>query len=158
GKRDLAKSEFEQAIATPRLAIIIPLRRGPSEDLDLPVIEPETPVDRRDLRFDGAIVGQQDPRRAAFDDGRRNCGAVDIGKRLGGKDDGRILLAKGFQPLAQLTSKLPVIKREPPFIDDEQSWPAVKPSFNAVEQIGKDGGRNRCTNQSVGFKGLDGAL
>ena len=57
-----------------------------------------------------------------------------------------------------MTSKFLIIKREPPFIDDEQSWPAIKASFNAVEQIGKDGRRDCRTNQSVGLKDLDGAI
>src|SRR5712664_2173657 len=51
-----------------------------------------------------------------------------------------------------------IIKRQPPFIDDEQSWPAIKPSFNAVEQIGKNGRRDRRTDQPIGFKDLDGAF
>src|SRR5882672_7658454 len=39
-----------------------------------------------------------------------------------------------------------------------RSWPAIKASFNAVEQIGKDGRRDCRTNQSVGLKDLDGAF
>lgn len=57
-----------------------------------------------------------------------------------------------------MTGKFFVIKRQPPFIDDQKSGPAVKPSFNAVEQIGKDGRRDCRTNQSVGLKDLDGAF
>jgi hypothetical protein len=158
GESNLAKTEFEQAIAAARLAVVVALRRRAGEDFDLAVVKSKASVDRHDLRLDGAIVRQQDPRRTALDDGRRNRGAVDISKRLGGEDDGSILLAKGFQPLTQLTSKFFVIKREPPFIDDEQSWPAIKASFNAMEQIGKDGRRNRSPDQSVSFKDLDGAF
>ena len=69
-----------------------------------------------------------------------------------------VLLAKRLQPLPQLTSKFSVIKRQPAFIDDEQGWPAIKPSFNAMEQIGKDGRRNRRTNQPIGLKDLNGAF
>ena len=158
GERDLAKTEFEQAIAAARLAVVVALRRRAGEDLDLAVVQSKAPVDRHDLRLDGAVVGQQNPRRTALDDRRRDRRAVDIRKRLGSEDDGSILLAKGLQPLTQLTSKFLVIKRQPPFIDDEQGWPAIKPSFNAVEQIGKDGRRDRRTNQSVGLKDLDGAF
>src|SRR5260370_9887154 len=110
-ERDFAKAEVEQAIAAPRLAVVVSLRGRSGEDFDLAVIKPKAPVNRHDLWFDGAIVGQQDPRRAALDDRRRNRGAVDISKRLGREDDGSILLAKGFQPLAQLPSKFLVIKR-----------------------------------------------
>src|ERR1700730_16899196 len=99
GERDLAKTEFEQAIAAARLAVVVALRRRAGEDFDLAVVKSKAPIDRHDLRLDGAIVGQQNPRRAALDDRRRDRGAVDISKRLGSEDDGSILLAKGFQPL-----------------------------------------------------------
>src|SRR6266446_5414956 len=72
GERDLAKTEFEQAIATPRLAVVVALRRCPGQDLDLPVVKPKASVDRHDLRLDGTIVRQQDACGTALDDGRRN--------------------------------------------------------------------------------------
>jgi hypothetical protein len=37
-KRDATETELEQAIAAPRLAVIVALRRGPGEDLDLAVV------------------------------------------------------------------------------------------------------------------------
>ena len=76
-------------------------------------------------------------------------------KRLGGEDDGRILLAKRLQPLPQLAGKILVVERQPAFIDDEQRWPAVKPSFDAMEQIGKHGRRGRRADQPFGLKDLD---
>ena len=77
---------------------------------------------------------------------------------MGCENDRGILLAKRLQPLPQLPGKFPVIKREPPFIDDQERWPAVKPSLNAMEQIRKDGRRNRRTNQPVSLKHLNGAF
>ena len=56
GKRDLAQTELEQAIAAPGLAVVVALRRGPGEDLDLAVVEAEAAIDRRDLRLDRALV------------------------------------------------------------------------------------------------------
>ena len=102
--------------------------------------------------------GSENSRRTALDDGRRNCRTVDVGERLGCENDRGIFLAKRLQPLPQLTSKFPVIKREPPFIDDEQGWPAVEPSLNAMEQIRKDGWRNRRPNQPICLKDLNGAF
>src|SRR6185312_4777875 len=58
----------------------------------------------------------------------------------------------------QLTGKFPVIKREPPFVNDEQSRAAVKPPLNAMEQIRKDSWRNRRANQSIGLKDLNRAF
>ena len=105
GERDLAEAELEQAIAAPRLAVIVALRRGAGEDLDLAIVESEAPIDRGDLRLDRALVRQEEPRRAALDDGGRDGAAVDVGERLGGEDDGGVLLAQRLQPLAQLRGK-----------------------------------------------------
>ena len=58
---DFAEAQLEQPVAAPGLAVVIPLRRRPCENLDLPVIEAEPPVDRGDLRLDGPLVRQQCP-------------------------------------------------------------------------------------------------
>src|SRR6202035_1833865 len=105
--------ELEQAIAAPRLAVIVALRRGAGEDLDLAVVQAETPIDRRDLRLDRPLVRQEQPRRAALDDSGGDRGAVDVRKRLGGEDDGGILLAQRLQPFPQLSGKTLIVKRKP---------------------------------------------
>src|SRR5690606_3662127 len=46
---DFGQAKLEQAIAAPRLAVIIPLGRCPREDFDLPVIEAEAAINGRDL-------------------------------------------------------------------------------------------------------------
>ena len=98
GQRHLAQPQLEQAVSPPALTVIIPLRGRPVEDFDLAGIEPEPLVDRRDLRLGGALVGQEDARRAALDDGGRDRAALDLGERLGGEDDARVLLAQRDQP------------------------------------------------------------
>ena len=113
------KTQLEQAIAAPGLAVVVALGRGARQDLDLPVVETEAPIDSRDLRLDRPLVRQEQPRRAALDDGRRNRGAIDIRERLGGEDDGGILLAQRLQPFADLAGKPFVIERKPTFVDDE---------------------------------------
>ena len=80
GDRDLAKTEFEQAIAAARLAIVVALRRRPGEDFDLPIVEPETALDAQDLRLNGALIGQEQTRRAALDNGWRDRTLLDIGE------------------------------------------------------------------------------
>src|SRR3546814_20812660 len=70
GERHIAKAEFEQSIAAPRLAIIVALRGRPAQYLDLAIVEPEAFVDARNLRFGGAFIGQENACRAAFDDRR----------------------------------------------------------------------------------------
>ena len=72
GERDLAKTEIEQAVAAARLAVVVTLRRGAGENLDLPIVQAEAAIDRRDLRFDRALIRQEQPGRAALDDGRRD--------------------------------------------------------------------------------------
>ena len=73
GERDLAKTELEQAVAAARLAVIVALRGGAGEDFDLPIVQAEAAVDRGDLRLDRALVRQEQPGRAALDDGRRDA-------------------------------------------------------------------------------------
>src|SRR5262245_5905526 len=119
GKRDLAKTEFEQAIAAARLAIIVPLGRGTCDYLDLAIVQAKASIDCHDLRFDGAIVGKQYPRRTALNDGGCNRGAINIGKRLRGEHDRDVLLAKGLEPLPQLAREVAMIKREPSLVDDQ---------------------------------------
>src|SRR5712675_728006 len=65
-QRDVAEAKFEQPVAASRLAVIVPLRRRAGEDLDLPVVETEAAIDRRDLRLDGSLVRQEQPRRTAL--------------------------------------------------------------------------------------------
>src|SRR6201989_2143468 len=120
GQGNLAKTELEQAITSTRLTVVVTLRRCAGEDLDLPVVKPKASINCRDLWFDGAVVRQQNARRATLDDRRRDRGAIDVSQRLGGENDGGVLLAKGFQPFTQLTGKPFIIERQPPFIDDEQ--------------------------------------
>ena len=72
GERNFAETEFEHPIAAAGLAVIVALRRSPAQKLDLPIIEAEAAVDRRDLRLDRALVRQEQPRRTALDDGRRD--------------------------------------------------------------------------------------
>ena len=105
GERDLAQAELEQAVAAARLAVIVALRRRAAEDLDLAVVEAEAAIDGRDLRLERALVRQEDARRAALDDRRRDGAAVDVGERLGGEDDAGVLLAQRLQPFAQLAGE-----------------------------------------------------
>ena len=69
GKRDLAKAEFEQAIAAAGLAVVVTLGRRPGENLDLAVIETEAAIDLGDLRLDRPLVRQEETSRTALDDG-----------------------------------------------------------------------------------------
>src|SRR6516225_946689 len=85
GECYLPETELEQSIATAGLAVVVALRRGPSQDLDLAVVQSKAPVDRHDLWLDGAVVGEQDSRRTALDDRRSDHRAVDIRERLGGE-------------------------------------------------------------------------
>ena len=106
-ERDRTEAEFEQAIAAPRLAVVVALRRRPRDDLDLPVVQAEAAIDGGDLRLDRAFIRQEQSRRAALDDRRRDRARFDIGERLGGEDDGGVLLAQRLQPFAQLRRQIP---------------------------------------------------
>ena len=134
GERNFAETEFEHPVAAAGLAVIVALGRRPAQKLDLAVVEAEAAVDRRDLRLDRPLVRQQQPRRTAFDDRRRDRGAVDVRKRLGGEDDGRVLLAKRLQPFAELAGEILVVEGEPTFIDDEKRRPAIETVLRCDER------------------------
>lgn len=65
GERDLAQPQLEQAIAPARLAVVVPLRNGLAEDLDLPAVQAEASIGGGDPWFERAIVRQEEPRRAS---------------------------------------------------------------------------------------------
>src|ERR1700739_3926660 len=94
GESNLAKTKFEQTIAAARLAVIVALRCGPSQDLDLPVVQSKAPIDRPDVCLSAPVVRERDPRRTALDDSRRDGRAINIRERLGGENDRSILLAQ----------------------------------------------------------------
>ena len=128
------------------------------EDLDLPVVETEAPVDRGDLRLERALVRQQDAGRAALDDRRRDDAAVDVGERLGGEDDAGILLPERLQPFAKLAGEARIVEGEPALVDDEQGRPTVEAILDAVEQIGEHRRRGAGADQALGLEGLDVGL
>src|SRR4249920_1705338 len=72
GERYLSKTEIEQAVAAARLAVVVTLRGGAGEDFDLPIVQAEAAIDRRNLRFDRALIRQEQPGRTALDDGGRD--------------------------------------------------------------------------------------
>ena len=102
---DRAETQFEKAIAAPGLAVVIALGCCPCDDLNLPIVQSEAPVDCGNLRFDRAFIGKEDPRRAAFDNGRSYVAPIDVGERLGREDNRRVLLAQCLRPFAQLLRK-----------------------------------------------------
>ena len=73
GQRDLAQPQLEQPVPAPRLAVIVALGRRPAQDFDLAGVEAEPLVDGGDLRLGPALVRQEDARRTALDDGRRDA-------------------------------------------------------------------------------------
>src|SRR3546814_5998657 len=78
GKRDRAEAEIEQPVAECRLAVVIALGRRRGDDFDLAIVEPEALVDAGDLWLERALVGEEQPRRAALDDGGRDCRTLDV--------------------------------------------------------------------------------
>ena len=107
-----------------------------------------------DLRFERALVRQEEPRRAALDDGGRDGAAVDVGERLGGEDDARVLLPQRLQPFAELAGEAAIVEGEPALVDDEQGGPAVEAVLDAVEEIGEDRRRGARADQPLGLEGL----
>src|SRR5260370_41490103 len=70
GERYLGEAELEQPVAAARLAVVVAFRRRAAEGFDLPVVQAEAPVNRLDLRFERAVIGQEQSRGTAFNNGR----------------------------------------------------------------------------------------
>src|SRR5262249_62032695 len=90
------KAQLEQAVAAGGLGVVVALGGGGAQDFDLACVEAEAHVDRPRLRLERAIVGQEDAGGAAFDQSRRNGGALDVGERLGGEHHRYVFLAQGL--------------------------------------------------------------
>jgi hypothetical protein len=120
------------------LAVVVALGGRAAQNLDLAVVEAEAAVDGGDLRFERPLVRQEEARRAALDDRRRDRAAVDVGERLRREDDARVLLSQRFQPLPELAGKAAVVEREPALVDDQQGRAALEAVLDAVKEIGED--------------------
>jgi len=155
GERHFGEAQLEQAIAAAGLAVVVALRRGPAEDLDLTVVQAEAPIDGGDLRLQRPLVGQEQARRTALDDRGRDGAAVDIRKRLRGKYYARVLLPQRLQPLPELAGEPVIVEREPAFVDNEQRGAPIEPILDAVEEVRQDSRRRACPDQPFGFEGLD---
>ena len=135
GQCDRPQVEIEQAIAQPRLVVVIALRLRSSDDLDLAGVEPEAFVDRADLRLSGLRVGQEDAARAALRDGRCDAGVLDVGQRLRGEDHRHVFLAQRLQPLADARGEHRVVEEQPGFVEDQERGRAIKTLVEAGKQI-----------------------
>jgi hypothetical protein len=69
---DRPQSQLEQPVAAGALQIILALGGRPRDQFDLADVETERLIGGPVLRFDGAVVGQEYPLRAAFNNGRGN--------------------------------------------------------------------------------------
>ncbi len=122
------------------------------------VVETEPLINAGDLGLDGALVGEEQPGRAALDDGGRDGARFDVGEGLGGEHNACVLLAQRLEPLAQLRPEGRIVKGEPALIDDQQRGAAVEPVLNAVEQVGEYGGSGVGTDQAFCLERLDAGL
>ena len=138
-QRDRPEPQLEQPVAARGLGVVVALRRGDAQDLDLARIETEALVDRARLRLQRAVVGQEDARRTAFDQRRGDGRALDVGQRLGGEHDGDVLLAQRLQPLADAGREQRVVEEGPGLVEDQQRRPAVETRLQPLEQIGQHG-------------------
>ena len=117
-----AKPQFEQAVAAARLQIVLPLGHRARDQFDLALVEAELLIGCARLRLDRAVIRQEYPLRATFDDGRRNRRVRDIGQRLRGEHDRNILLAQHLQPFADAGGEQRIVEIDPGFVENEQAW------------------------------------
>ena len=85
----------------------------------------------------------------------RDGARLDVGERLRGEHDARVLLAQRLEPLAQLRPEGRIVEREPALIDDQQGRASVEPALDTMEQVGEHGRCRAGADQSFSFEGLD---
>ena len=135
GEGDRPEIKIEQAVAVRTLDIIVPLRRCPRDQLDLACIEAE-PFIRRALRWLlGPCIGEEDTRRGALDQARRNRACGDVRQALRREHDRDILLAQRLQPVAQAACKHRMIEEQPGLIEDKQGRPAIESAFQLRKEM-----------------------
>lgn len=98
---------------------------------------------------------RQQARWAAFDDRWCYRGAIDVRERLGGEDDGRVLLTKRLQPFPELSGKILIVESKPPLIDNKERRPAIETVPDTMEQVRQHGWRCTRSDQTFGLKRLD---
>ena len=131
---DRPEPQLEQAVAARGLGVVVALRRRDAQDLDLTRIETEALVDRARLRLQGAIIGQEDARRAALDQRGGDGRALDVGQRLGGEHHRDILLAQRLQPLADAGREQRIVQKGPGFVEDQQCRAAIEAGLQSLEE------------------------
>src|SRR3546814_17408469 len=63
-ERDGAEPELEKPVAAPRLQVVVALRGGAGDQLDLPLVEAEALIGGPRLWLDRPVVGQEDALRS----------------------------------------------------------------------------------------------
>ena len=120
--------------------------------LDLPVGEPEFPVELAGLRIRRFGVGQVELGRTGFEDDVPIRRVGDLAKALRRQHDSRVLLAQGAQPFLELRAEGGIGQHHPRLVDDDEGGPAVEPLLDAVKEIGEDRDGDLRSHADQGFE------
>ncbi len=137
GQFGAGQAEVEQAAPVRVHDVVLALRGGKGQNLDLPGVETDGLIQRFDVLGLGLGVGQKDLGRAGLEDHVGNARARQVGQRLGGEHDCRVGLAQDFEPFPDLGLEGGMAEHDPGFIKDQQRGLAFEALLDAVEQIGQ---------------------
>src|SRR5262249_54869481 len=102
--------------------VILPLRKGGRQDLELPAIQADPLVEPADVITLGLGIRQKNLRRTGFEDDVATRGVHDVRDALADENDGSVLLPQRPQPALYCVAEQRVECSDPRFFDDEQRW------------------------------------
>src|SRR6266542_3919805 len=103
-----------------RDVVVLPLRAGMCQNLDLALAHAESTVERRRMLRRRLRVRQEYLRRARLDDDVTLRAPDDFADRLTREDDGGVLLAKRPEPLLDFLAEERVSEHYPRLVDHEK--------------------------------------
>ena len=145
GERFLVGDGEERHLQTPQrqlkkpvsflgCVVVLPLRNGACDDVDLPRVQPHAPVHFGGVLALGVGIGKEYLAGGRFPDNVKNAGVHRVGERLRRHDDGAIILPHDLQPLPDLLAEDRMPENNPRLVKHDGGGLAVEGAFDPAEQ------------------------
>ncbi len=137
GQFGAGQAKIEQTAPVWVHDVVLSLRSGKGQNLDLPGVEPHALIQGADVLGLGLGVGQKNFGRARLEDHIGDARSHQVGQGLRGEHHGHIRLAQHFEPFPDLGLKRGMAEHDPGFIEDQKSGLPIETLLDTVKQIGQ---------------------